>query len=221
MKLTETEQAALGEFFLFRALPVQEARRLIKGLEGEEFAKGATIYSAHRFRRCLGILLEGRALVRKERGPTLRILERGDCFGVAALFAPAQEYVTTVEAKTPCRIVFLSGEELETLFRRWPDMAMAYIAFLAGRVQFLNRKIDSFTRPTAESSLAFWLWEEMDEDGLVRVEGGYARLARELNMGRASLYRCLEQLEERGLLTKEGPVITIRNPEGIKEQAGR
>ena len=30
-----------------------------------------------------------------------------------------------------------------------------------------------------------------------------------------------EQLEERGLLTKEGPVITIRNPEGIKEQAGR
>ena len=221
MKLTKSERGLLEAFFLLRKLPPPEMQRLLDGLEAEAFAKGETIYSARRFRRSLGILLEGRAVVRKEGGPILRELGCGDCFGAAALFAPGEEYVTTVEAQSACRIVFLSDRQLEDLFRRWPDLAMDYIAFLAGRVRFLNEKIDSFTRPSAEEALCLWLWQHRGADKTVEVAEGYSRLARELNMGRASLYRCLSELEGQGLLTKEGSVIAIQDPDGIRKRAGR
>ena len=221
MKLTQADRRLLAEFFLLAPLPSQAREDLLDTLEAAAFPKGEAIYSARHFRRCLGVLLEGKAVVRTDGGPILRTLERGDCFGAAALFAPGEEYVTTVEARTPCRIAFLSDRQLEEIFRRFPSAAMAYITFLAGRVRFLNGKIHSFTRPSAEGALCLWLWERRGEDGRVAVEGGYSRLARELNMGRASLYRSLNQLEERGFLRKEGPWITITDPHGIREQAGR
>ena len=221
MKLTQADRRLLAEFFLLAPLPSQAREDLLDTLEAAAFPKGEAIYSARHFRRCLGVLLEGKAVVRTEGGPILRTLERGDCFGAAALFAPGEEYVTTVEARAPCRIAFLTDRQLEEMFCRFPQAAMAYIAFLAGRVRFLNSKIRAFTRPSAQGALCLWLWERRGEDGRIQVEGGYSRLARELNMGRASLYRILSQLEEQGFLSKEGPVITITDPHGIRQQAGR
>lgn len=194
---------------LFAALGVQERQWLAAQAEYIQFSRGQVIYEGQCFRHCLGIVLEGEAIVRKKHGPPLNVLQVGDCFGAAALFAPLQEYVTTVQARTPCRVAFLPDTVLQQLFLHCPQAAMDYIRFLSGRIQFLNRKIDSFTQPNVQQTVQRWLERNCGADGTVQVQGGYARLARILNVSRASLYRCLGQMEQQGYLHKQGDIIRL------------
>lgn len=194
---------------LFASLGAEEKQWLAEQAEYVQFSRGEIIYEEKCFRRCLGVVLEGEAIVRKEHGPPLNLLRVGDCFGAAALFAPLEEYVTTVEAHTPCRVAFLPDATLQQLFLQCPQAAMEYIRFLSGRVQFLNRKIDSFTQPNVQQTVQQWLERNRGENGMVQVQGGYARLARALNVSRASLYRCLGQMEQEGILHKQGDVIRL------------
>ena len=219
MALTAAQQKSFGQWFLADSIPQEQWEALCQRVEPVSFGKGEVIYSPKHFRRCLGVLLSGEAVVQKENGPQLNRLRRGDCFGAAALFAPSEEYVTWVKASKACEIVFLTGQELEELFLNTPETALRYISFLSGRIQFLNRKIDSFTLPSAEASVALWLLDRQRQ-GRVEAFGGYSRMARELNIGRASLYRCLEQLEEKGAIRKEGPLIQIINQDFLEQSAG-
>lgn len=209
MKFSKSHEQVLEGCFIFQSLTPDERRQAYEKLTVQAFQKGEIIYSQHSFQRSLGILLEGEAAVQKESGALLNLLQSGSCFGAAALFAPAEEYVTTIIARKACKAAFISDEELAKLFRSYPDMAMAYITFLSGRIQFLNQKIDSFTTPSAEDAVYRWLQAHQDEAGKVRVSGGFARLARELNIGRASLYRSLAQLEQSGQIVKNGAEIVL------------
>lgn len=209
----KSHEQVLADCFIFRSLTSAQREAVYRHLKVQDFFKGEVIYSQHHFERSLGILLEGEAAVQKESGALLNLLQSGSCFGAAALFAPADEYVTTITARKACKVAFVSGETLTDLFRQYPEMAMAYITFLSGRIQFLNQKIDSFVAPSAEDAVYRWLLAHQDEMGKVKIEGGFARFARELNIGRASLYRSLAQLEQSGRLVKHGAEIELLGKE--------
>ena len=146
-------------------------------------------------------MLKGKELLLKTLGP-------GQCFGAAAIFCPAEDYVTTVQAREPSAVVFLPDQWLVELFGAYPQASVAYIAFLSQRIRFLNRKIDSFTAPSARETLSRHLLAA-EVDGRVEVAGGYSQLARGLNMGRASLYRALDALEGEGVIRREGRVVFL------------
>lgn len=211
MKLTKSQSQVLSSCFLFRALDEKERAEVFEKLTPVSFQKGEPIYTQYHFQKSLGIVLEGEAAVKKDTGTLLNLLKAGSCFGAAALFAPAEEYVTSIVAHKACKVVFISNEELTQLFRKYPDMALDYITFLSGRIQFLNQKIDSFTTPSAEEAVWQWILTHADEDGKAVAIGGFARLARELSIGRATLYRCLTQLEQEGKITKDGAEIMVRH----------
>ena len=210
MELTKSQNQVLGSCFLFKALGEQEREEVFGKLKIQSFRKGDPIYTQHHFQKSLGIVLEGEAAVKKDNGTLLNLLKAGSCFGAAALFAPAEEYVTSIVAHKSCKVVFISGGELTQLFKKYPDMALDYIAFLSDRIQFLNQKIDSFTTPSAEDAVWQWILAHADGSGKAIAAGGFARLARELSIGRATLYRCLTQLEQEGKITKDGAQILIR-----------
>ena len=85
-------------------------------------------------------------------------------------------------------------------------IALNYIRFLSGRIQFLNRKIDSFTAPDAEQALLSYLGQKPQG----RVEGiSMVKLCEILNIGRTSLYRVMQQLEDSGKIKREGKTIWL------------
>ena len=212
MALTPDQNLLLSRCFLFQDIPAEELPGLFADLAAERCPAGGVIYSRTRFRKAVGVLLEGQVSVIKGRDLLLNTLGPGQCFGVAALFCPAESYVTTVLAKTPAVLVFLSDAWLTGLFRRYPDAAVRYIAFLSQRIRFLNQKIDSFTAPTVQDALYRHLLS-IQVGGRAEIAGGYSGLARALNMGRASLYRSLDALEEEGLIRREGKTILLIKPE--------
>lgn len=211
MPLTPAQRELLSRCFLFEGLPPEGFGEVTGGLSAEVYPAGEVIYSPRRFRRAMGVVLEGRLAVLKGKELLLKTLGPGQCFGAAAIFCPAEDYVTTVMAKTPSALVFLSGQWLTGLFAQHPASAVAYIAFLSQRIRFLNRKIDSFTAPNAQETLYRHLLAAQQGDA-VEVAGGYSQLARALNLGRASLYRALETLEAEGRIRREGKRILLLSP---------
>lgn len=208
MSLTSGQTELLSRCFLFADIPPDELPGLFAELTEERYPAGAVIYSRTEFRRAMGVVLSGRLTAVKGKDLLLNTLGPGSCFGAAALFCPAEDYVTTVRAKEPSSLVFLSDGWLTGLFRRHPQAAVAYIAFLSERIRFLNRKIDSFTAPSVQEALYRHLAEAARE-GRVEIAGGYSQLARTLNIGRASLYRALDALEGEGRIRREGRTVCL------------
>ncbi|WP_071430511.1 Crp/Fnr family transcriptional regulator [Angelakisella massiliensis] len=213
--LTAKQRSVVAGSFLLEG--VEPPEDFLRQLQPIRFQPGEEIYSAQRFRSAIAILLSGSAQVRGHSGVLMNLLGPGDCFGVAALFHPVEEYVTTVSARTAVSLVFITDKELMDLFRRCPQCAVNYISFLSRRICFLNRRIESFTAPSALAGLGLWLLEQ-EHEGEVKVLQGYTRLAQLLNIGRASLYRSLDLLVERGAITRQERTICILDREKLKKE---
>ena len=173
--LTEEQLQLAAQNPIFRSVALS---RLAELLEREvllcSFRKDEIIYSPDHFEERIGLFLSGTAVAEKSKGTViLNTFEAGNCFGVATLFSQSKCYVTTIRAKSNCLVAFLSGESMIRLFREEPQISLNYIAFLASRIHFLNRKIDQFTAVSAEEKLTLWLLavDALEAEGLLKKDG--------------------------------------------------
>lgn len=130
--------------------------------------------------------------------------------GAATLFGG--EAQTTVKAKKPSRVLIFTQTQVEELITEDKNFALAYIRFLSGRIRFLNSRIASFTAGSAEAKLAGYLASH-SADGVCTVSR--TKLASELDMGRASLYRAIDSLTEKNLIETDGKTIHILDTDGL------
>ena len=181
----------------------------------QENGKGGVIYAPHAFRRCLGVVLEGRVQVNKG-ALIMSVLEPGDLFGAAALFNDRADYATTLTARAPCRVLLLPQALVEELMVRFPEVGRNYVAYLSGRICFLSGKIDALTAGSAERKVAQYLLSRL-EGGWVELDCSAAGLARRLGVSRASLYRALDALAGRGVLRREGRRVQVLQPDALEQ----
>ena len=193
---------------LFQACPEALVRDVLarSGCSVEEFSSGAEIYRPDRFRRCLGLLLSGRVLVTKG-SLTVSTLEPGDLFGAAALYNDAPDYATTLTAQGICRC--LLGEE--ALLRR------NYLTYLTGRIRFLNARLGSLAVGDTEGRVVRYLLSSLSYGA---VECSASGLARQLGISRASVYRAFQDLEQAGLIRREGRAILVPDPAALEGVRG-
>ena len=200
--------ALLRRHFLFQG--AEELLSDALALGAERFSRGETICDPATAERALGIVLEGRAEAvapTRERA-VLAAFGPGDTFGAAALFG-GEGYVSRIRAVTGCTVLLLPEALLRQWFARCPRMAVNYIAFLSGRVRFLNGKIAIFTQDSAQHRLYRWLRANCDETGCLPEKLSMTKLAATLSMGRTSLYRAMEELESAGLIVRDGKRIEV------------
>lgn len=212
--LTPGQRELLLRCPLLRGAPEQLADRLLSqsGCRTEDFPPGSQIYRPDRFRRCLGILLSGR--VRVTKGDlTVSQLEPGELFGAAALYNSAPDYATTLTAQAPCRCLLLEQDLLDRLLGEEPMLRRNYLAYLTGRIHFLSARLNSLAAGDTEGRLVRYL--------LANLSGGQAacsatELAQRLGISRASLYRAFQDLEQAGLIRREGRAILIPDPAALE-----
>lgn len=197
------------DVFLFHGLSdAQRDALLAEAPPPERFEKGAVIYSADRFRRAVGVVLNGEVLVLRDAA-VLNRLGRGAVFGAAALYGQETHYVTEVRAATACELRFFDESLLNDWMRRDFRLAENYIGFLSDRIRFLNRRIASFTAGDANERLLAYLQQHADENGPVALPHSMSELSKMLDMGRTSLYRALDTLAAEGRIRREGKTIYI------------
>ncbi len=221
--LSEQELNMVKGLFLFSGVPERKVLEIVrdKSCTAEEFPKGSVIYGGQRFRRSLGVVLRGDVNVTKKTADggeiPINILHPGDVFGAAAIFNDEEEFATVLTAAKDCRAAFLPQELIRRALRENGDIAENYIRYLSGRIIFLNQKIFGLTAGTAERRLATYLIRLAEKEGEVEIPATMTQLAGALDIGRASLYRAMDELTARGALRKNGKKIEIKDLDVLYE----
>lgn len=205
---------ALQKCPLFHGCTSEEAVSLAKDCHAAlvSFESGESIPLKGSEGGGIGIVVKGKATVFSARdGRTiLNRLEAGSLFGVSSLYSD-HSAETLVVAKGKAEVLIWKEAHLDPLWQN-KKARENLISFLTGRIRFLTERIASFTAPCAEKKLIRYLLQKAGESGSLSVKS-YSDLAKELSLGRASLYRALEKLEEEGLICRNGKEVTIPCPE--------
>ncbi|MBQ1555676.1 MAG: Crp/Fnr family transcriptional regulator [Clostridia bacterium] len=178
-------------------------------LSGEEISRDLR-------QNCWGVVLSGSVRIfsgrREEDTVLLNVVGVGNGFDIAALTGRGgQMPYTTLITGGKSRVAFVPAGNVTQLMRVYPAIVANSLAFLTGRVVFLNRRIHTLSCGSAEERLLDYLTTESmgsESGGLVKLKS-YVELANRLSISRASLYRALSALEEAALIRRDGKMITV------------
>lgn len=210
---------------LLRGTPPELAAELLKKCGTATYRKNDMIFDREHPLEKLCILLEGSALVQKAENRESHVLMNkllpGGLFGVVTLFSDTPFLLTEVRALEKCTVIFIPEELLRELFQSDFKICENYITYLTQRIRFLHVKIEAFTGSSVEKKLfsyfrSHWVMQA-DGSASVNLVISYTQLAEVLNIGRASLYRVLSELEEGGILVRKGKSIYIPSADMMME----
>ena len=178
-------------------------------------ADGTLLLSPETTEKMAGLVLAGRAVVTTPdpgKKTLLRFLEATEPFGISNLFTK-DRFVSMIRAHGECRVFYLTEEALRRLLEEDHKFLYRYLAFLTGRIQYLNQKIGYLTAGSAERRLALYLVSLGKER--IRLEASISALSELLDVGRASIYRAFDKLTEDGFLQKDGRNLILTNTEAM------
>lgn len=175
------------------------------------FKKGELIYSGDSFLRAIAVIVKGKAVAvtNNERKLVMKELPAGSCFGAAAVFGHNKSYVSHVTAQSDTEICFIKESVLTEIFKKYPQTAVNYITFLSDRIRFLNNKLSVISGSDAEDTVLKYLTSLSDSNGYAAIPVSMTMLAKMLGLGRASLYRSLDALEQSGNIIRENNRIKV------------
>ena len=175
--------------------------------QNKTFQKGKTIFSKNTSEKCIGIIADGTASVKKER-VVINHLKAGDIFGAVTLYNDCDRFVNDIVAQTECTVIFISKDGIDSLLSRSPEFAKKYIKYLSQRVYFLNEKIEEYTAPSAKDKLLSY-FKKNAVDGSFVLNEKMTELSKQLNISRASLYRAIDELYDSKKIEKDGNKIRL------------
>lgn len=174
------------------------------------FERESMILSPGEMTGALYVLCQGNAIAYcadTDKQVLLRAFSPYEMFGFSNLFTD-QPFATKIVAKTECKVLVLHKDFLTYLIDHDAVVRYQYIALLANKTLYLNQKISCLTAGSAEQRLAFWL-DAHATDNTLTLDMPMNALCTMLDIGRASLYRAFDKLEQDGFITKEQKTIRI------------
>jgi len=207
----------LSNTFLFSNLSEEEILSLPPEIETENVLceKGQRIDMALSEEKRIAFVLSGECDVMHEK-LVLNTLKKGDSFGILSIFSN-EPYPTNIIAKKQCHILFLKKDTFLSLIECSPKISMNVISFLAGRVTFLNQKVATLAGASVEAKCRSYLKDQYHKNGAC-ISLSISSVARKIGVGRASLYRALDSLKEKGVLTHEESWVNILRPDLLESK---
>ena len=158
----------------------------------------------------IGILLRGSADVSRTSCDGLMhmsTLKRNDLFGAASLCGKDMSFVTDIRCNERTRVLIIPEEEMLNLLSENRSVLRNYLSYLNGRIRFLNKRLDAFSKNTVASRmLSFFSSEAVDGRYTVK---SFTKLSASLCISRATLYRALETLEQENKIRRNGKEIQL------------
>ena len=217
VKMKKKEFSFLTDTFLFSNLSEEEIHSLPIEIEIENVLceKGRHMDIALSEEKKIAFVLTGECDVMHER-LVLNTLKKGDSFGILSIFSN-EPYPTTIIAKKQSHILFLKKDTLLALIECSPKIAMNVISFLSGRLTFLNRKVATLGGASVEDKCRSYLKDQYHKHGAY-ISLSISSVARKIGVGRASLYRALDTMKEKGVLTYEESLVSILRPDLLESK---
>ena len=207
------------KLFLFENLSDESIESLLSEISPQSatFSRGETVYSKTEDKK-IGLILEGKCEVRHSRSDgssvVINFLSDGDSFGVLSAFSD-NEFPTEIVATISTKVVFFEKKDVIALINNHSDIAMNLINFLVNRIEFLNKKIVTFSGGSVEEKLTSYILSEAKQKGEI-FDFNRKKAAEAISAGRASVYRALDSLVESGVIKYDSKKIYILDLKGLE-----
>lgn len=213
--------SALCECPVFAGLKEQDVEKIAeKYMTLSATEKNEIIFSENKYTRSLVIIIKGKVSVIKKSGNSeilMNILSKGDIFGMATLFYEKENYLTEIKALEKVTLAIIDKENVKNIFSEFPEVSENYIRILSEKIHFLNKKISTYTKAEAIQKISSFIIQYADkEKNQAVLPYNITTVAESLNMGRASVYRAFECLENDGIISRSGKNIIIKNYEALE-----
>ena len=220
--MKDTVFSVLQHSFLFRNMSENDFEHATDTLKisTELYSKGEVVCSPESFVRRIGFIISGacEVLNKHETGSDVRLrpLGIGDTFGILSVFSDGEDFPTTIVATKATEILYITKDEIYSLVEGSPKVALNVIEFFAGRINFLNTKVVTFSSISVEQKVARYIIEKSQKQSASVIALNKAKASTELGIGRASLYRTLSQFSDEGLIKIDNKSIQIIDLNGLE-----
>lgn len=211
----------LSKSFLFKGLDTKTLSGIIEANQPKinSYKRNDLIYPNQNPEEAVGFIMQGNCEIRKPRtdsGKTvINILSPGDSFGILSVFSD-DDFPTEVYATVNSTVLFFSKEQIVDFANNYSQISTNIITFLAERVNFLNRKIATFSAKSVESKLASFILDECEKQSSDTIIFNAKKTSEEIGAGRASVYRALSSLQDSGLIVFTNKQIQVTNKNDLE-----
>ena len=115
------DASRIARFLNLADLPAEELEELAAAMSEVELEAGATVITVDDYGTAIYFIEEGAAQVLDDHGEEVDTLGPSDTFGEIALLLTGQRTATVV-ARTPMRLLSLSGQDFERIRSRVPTL---------------------------------------------------------------------------------------------------
>ena len=178
---------------------------------------GSSVYASDGQNERVGVLLRGRAQAftgQSREHALLKTIRPNELFGIANLYAEDEPFPSRILAVSDCKILWIDRDALKGLIENDAAVRRNYLAFQSKKILYLNRKIATLTAGSAEKKLAICLLD-YEDNGVFTPTCSMSELAELLGMGRASLYRAIDDLASCGWIERQEKQIRILDKDAL------
>ena len=211
----------LSKSFLFKGLDSKTLTGIIEANQPKiySYKRNNLIYPNQNPEEAVGFIIQGKCEIRKPRtdsGKTvINILSPGDSFGILSVFSD-DNFPTEIYATVNSTVLFFSKAQINDFVNSYSQISANIITFLAERVNFLNRKIATFSAKSVESKLASFIVDECERQSSDTIIINAKKTSEEIGAGRASVYRALSSLQDSGLIIFTNKQIQVINKKELE-----
>jgi CRP/FNR family transcriptional regulator len=201
----------------FRFLPAGELGRLAAACRTRTLRPGETLFEEGDPCHGLFIVAEGTVDVRqvspRGREQVFHSEGPGATLGEGPLFDRGG-YIASAVAASSGRVLFVSRTHLLALCRRHPDVALAILETLAGRLRRFAALVADLAFHPVTARVARYLEARGAEQAGAEIRLGLnqSQLAARLGTVRELIARALAELARSGVISRTGSAIVIRDP---------
>ena len=118
---TSVDPSRIAAFLVFADLPATELDELAGAMSEVEVEADTNVLTLDDYGTAIYFIEQGEAAVLTDGGEEAKALGPGDTFGEIALLLTGRR-TATVEARTPMRLISLSGQDFERIRARVPEL---------------------------------------------------------------------------------------------------
>jgi CRP/FNR family transcriptional regulator len=210
---------------LFAGLTSAQYRELATIITVREYGRGQSIFAEGDEGNGFYVVMEGLVKIFKlsldGKEQILHIFGPGEPFAEAAVFT-GSTFPAHALALEKSRTLFIRRRAFIEMIQRNPSLAMNMLAALSLRLKKFAHMIEDLSLKEVPGRLAAHLLYLSDQQGdtdTVRLEVGKAQLASLLGNIPETPSRIMAKLGKQGLISIDGPRITIRDRQGLEDLA--
>lgn len=180
----------------------------------KEYNSNDLIFNEQTKCNMLAIITKGEVLIstitHNEKEEIFNTISENDAFGDILVFTTSSKYLGNVIATKKTKIAFIKKEILLDVFSKHPLILDEYLKHIADKSIKIKLQSKLLSHKNIEDRIMYYLSILSEDDSYIYIKS-VTDLSKTLSLPRPSVSRSLTNLEDKGLITRNGKYIKINN----------